>query len=402
MGTPAKPEKKVDYPVHEMKEKGRLVLPPKIIAQIQFLHSHCGTDEWSAILLYDVISGNPSEPKDFELEVKHIFLMDIGTAAATEYEPDGDIVDIFDEIPEAMEWKMGHIHTHHSGSTYFSNVDTSELQENVDKHNYYLSLVVNFNGNYSAKVVFLSEVETKSKMNYLDDSGKTVNFEKTDKEQYMVSIDMRILYGEIGGFFSNRLKQIKKKKKDEEAATAARRTHVGGFGGGYGGYGGNFGGQGWDANRQRHLPAHNQRAISSKIIPDHMTSWEIEKLTKNILALTPDLSTVTGNVYSLLHQIRNDEAASTLYPDYLMNTVEDVINNYFDEALEDNEMLTVLNEVIMCIMKFEAQPVLAETVTEIVGILNMVGQVYLEDTVDEGEKDIADQLEKAEEELKDA
>lgn len=157
MGTPAKTkEKKAEYPIYTMEEKGKLILPPSIISQITYLHSHCGNKEWSGLLLYDVIKGNPSKPEDFELEAKHIFLMDIGTGGATDYETDGDIVDLYDKIPEAMEQKLGHVHTHHSGSAYFSGVDTGELQDNVDKYNYYLSFVVNFNGNYAAKVAFLS------------------------------------------------------------------------------------------------------------------------------------------------------------------------------------------------------------------------------------------------------
>lgn len=386
MGTPAKSKKKIDYPVHEMKEKGRLVIPPEIISQIQFLHSYCGTDEWSGMLLYDVVSGNPSDPENFELKVKHIFLMDIGSAAATEYEPDGDIVDIFDNIPEAMEWKIGHIHTHHSGSTYFSAVDTGELQDNVDKHNYYLSLVVNFNGNYSAKVVFLSEVETKSKMNYLDDSGKTVNFTKADKETHMVSIDMRIFYSGLSDFFTDRLHDVKKEK---EKAKKRIKSFTGYNHSGYNVYG------------QRHLPAHNQRAVGSKVIPEKMTSWEIEKLTRNVLGITPDLTT-EENVYILLHQLRKEETAIdlSLYSEYLMNNIEDVINNYFDDPLDDDEMVIILNEIIMCVSKYETHSVLSDIVEMINGVINMVAQGYIEGSdVDTEENDIATKLAKAEEEL---
>ena len=70
MGTPAQTkEKRAEYPLYEMEEKGKLILPPKIISQIQYLHSHCGKVEWSGLLLYDVIKGNPSKPENFELVV---------------------------------------------------------------------------------------------------------------------------------------------------------------------------------------------------------------------------------------------------------------------------------------------------------------------------------------------
>jgi proteasome lid subunit RPN8/RPN11 len=149
--------KKITYPTYEMESKGRLILPVEIINQIMYLHSSIGKTEWSGLLLYDVISGNPSKPSDFVLKAKHIFLMDVGSAAYTEYETDGDIVDLYDNIEGAMEMKMGHVHSHHDMSAFFSGTDTDELMQNADKHNYYLSLIVNFSGNYVAKVAFLSE-----------------------------------------------------------------------------------------------------------------------------------------------------------------------------------------------------------------------------------------------------
>ena len=52
-------EKKAEYPIYEMEKKGKLILPPDLIAQITYLHSHCDGKEWSGYLVYDV-EGNPS------------------------------------------------------------------------------------------------------------------------------------------------------------------------------------------------------------------------------------------------------------------------------------------------------------------------------------------------------
>ena len=395
MGTPAKKkEVKVDYPIYEMEERGKLILPPEIISQITFLHSHIGKTEWSGMLLYDVVKGNPSKPEDFELEAKHIFLMDIGSAAYTEYEPDGDIVDIYDNIPEAMEWKTGHVHTHHDMTTYFSATDMSELHENVDKHNYYLSLIVAFNGSYTAKVVFLSDMQTISKMNFKDDSGNVKNFQQKKVEKHMVVINMRILFAELGGFFSARLTELV--AKEEAAKKAAEKKREKQYGGGYGGY-------------HQHSPHNNmigfgatgQRAIATKIIPDKMTSWEIENLTKALLML--ELEPV-GNVYSILHQVAREDENMDLYPDYLMSNVEGIIDQYFDDPLEDDEYAIVLKECIMCIKKYEGHVALAAVVGVITETLSLVAQGYEEGGFREaeenqGEGSIAAQLAKAEEEL---
>ena len=387
MGTPAQTkEKKAEYPIYTMEDKGKLILPPEIISQITYLHSHCGSKEWSGLLLYDVIKGNPSKPKDFELEAKHIFLMDIGTAGATDYETDGDIVDLYDQIPEALEQKLGHIHTHHSGSAYFSGVDTGELQDNVDKYNYYLSFVVNFNGNYAAKVAFLSDMHTTSKMNFINDAGVLKHFKQSKVEKHMVIIDMRIMYAELGGFFSDRLEAIVK-KNDAKPKSGFQ------YGAGYGGYQ-----QPGPHNNMAGFGATGQRAIGSKIIPDKMTSWEIEKLTKNILMFDNELKT-ESNVYAVLHQIaKSDDAEMDLYYDYLLNHIDDVLDAYFDDVLlGDDERVIVIKEVLLCIKKFEGLPLLSELINNLEETFEQFMVGYEIDTPDEDH--IANQLQKMENEL---
>ncbi len=398
MGTPAKSkEKRPDFPIYEMEERGKLILSPLIIAQITYLHSHCGKDEWSGLLLYDVKKGNPSKPETFELEVKHIFLMDIGSAGATDYETDGDIVDIYDQIPGAMEMKLGHIHTHHNGSSYFSNIDMGELQDNVDKHNYYLSLVVSFDGNYAAKIAFLSDMHTTSKMNFKDDSGTIKYFKQAKAEKHMVIINMGIYYGEVGGFFSDRLKTVVKKidarEKAEQKAREKKYSMKEDFGGRNPYFKGN------------NLPAHNQHFINNKIIPDKMTSWEIEKLTKNILMFDTDLKT-EDNVYSILHQIvkqEEDESQMGLYFDYMITHTERVMDAFFDTPLDNDEATLVIQEIIMCIKKFEGIDALETLVGNIEEVLDQLVLGYTDvDDIEgiEDDKTIADQLDEMEKEMK--
>ena len=129
---------KKSYPTLTFKKKGQLILTNEILAQIFFLHSNVGKTEWSGLLLYDVVSGSPADPENFVLKARHIFLMDVGSSAFTSYETDGDIVEIYDNIPEAMEMKTGQVHTHHTMDAFFSGTDTDELMQNVDKNNYYL------------------------------------------------------------------------------------------------------------------------------------------------------------------------------------------------------------------------------------------------------------------------
>ena len=138
--------------------------------------------------------------------------------------------------------------------------------------------------------------------------------------------------------------------------------------------------------------------IGSKIIPDKMTSWEIEKLTKNVLLLDVDLKAET-NVYAILHQIAKEtDNNMDLFYDYLLNHIEPVINAFFDDPLEDDEYIAVVKEIIMCINKYEGIPALEGLIHDLTDTFDQFILGY--EAVNEGSEDsIAEQLAQAEREL---
>lgn len=377
-------EKQVEYPIYEMEGKGKLILPQHIISQITFLHSHVGRSEWSGMLLYDVEAGNPSRPEGFVLRAEHIFLMDIGTAGSTEYETDGDIVDMYDEVEGAMEMKTGHIHTHHDMTAYFSGVDMDELMHNVDKYNYYLSLVVNHSGNYSAKVVFLSDMHTTSKMNYKDDSGNMKHFKQSVIKQHMVVINMRILFGGLSDFFTGRLQGIKDKikeaEKKEKELSKSKYSLPEYNGNSMAGYG---------------------RPISNSISPDKMTNWEVEKLTVNVLMFNPDMTSI-GNVYAILNQIvdHNQEAELDLYYEYVKSNLGIVLEAYFDEPLDAADFEVVIGEISNCIGRYKAVTKLAELVKNLDEVFGYALMDQSDENVDE-QDDMSNALEREAAEMED-
>ena len=102
---------------------------------------------------------------------KDVFPMDIGNGVYTEYTFDANIMKAYDENPELMDCKIGHIHSHHSMATFFSGTDTDELRTNATNYNYYLSLIVNNKMEMTAKLAipgtFTGRVE------YKDNEGNT-------------------------------------------------------------------------------------------------------------------------------------------------------------------------------------------------------------------------------------
>jgi len=391
-----KKETEVTYPIHEMDARGKLILPSNIVSQINYLHGQVGKEEWSAMLLYDVKSGSPAKPEDFVLEAKHLFLMDIGTAAYTEYEADSDIVDIYEKLPDAMEWKTGHIHSHHNMSAYFSGTDWSELHTNVDKHNYYLSLIVNFDTKYAAKVAFLSNVHKTAKMNYVDDSGETQHFKNTTVEQQMAVIDMDVYYGLDDQFFYDRYHQVVDKEKERLKQLAAKRKST---------YTtkGYTGGKSIDLSKYRGqndalsgsedtLPFEKGEKAPFEGDPKVMTTVEVENLARNVFAVNGDLDELQS-VYQILYAIAASATEKQeFYYDYLALNVENIIGKFFDQDLEIDEMQIVVDEISKSTLRFSTIPALVDVVK---GITEVLAHFLMDFELQKsGEETIEDKLEK--------
>lgn len=199
----------------KFKNSPKLILSKEFLAEIAYLHATVikGT-EWSGLLYYEIIEGTIKEPNTLKLKARHVFLHDIGTAGSTEYEVDDDIIDFYDQFPEALtKWKVGHMHTHHNMSTNPSSVDIAEIEDNVKHHNYYLSLIVNYDGRYTAIIGI--EVENEGKQKYTDESGVKRYWEiKNHKEVYIIDIDIEF---ETDEWFEDQFINIQKSNVDEKS-----------------------------------------------------------------------------------------------------------------------------------------------------------------------------------------
>ena len=141
--------------------------------------------EWSGILLYKFV-GSIKEPEKAKIILKDIIPMNKGNQTYTEYnfnEKKRDtsgyedrMIDYFNDNPEALEddWLVGHIHSHNSMNVFFSGTDMSELEDNSECHNFYLSLIVNNWMDFCAKVAFRGGVKVSVEQPYmaLDENGQ--------------------------------------------------------------------------------------------------------------------------------------------------------------------------------------------------------------------------------------
>lgn len=159
---------------------------------MKYLCKAISEDEWSGILLYEV-KGSIKDVKNMSLIVKDIIPMDKGSRTYTEYDfvevtangVEDKMIDYIDEFPEAMNWKLGHIHSHNTMDVFFSGTDMSELHDNVHNHDFYLSLIVNNWGDYKAKVATKGTPAEPETVKYTanDENGKPYTIAAQSKKE---------------------------------------------------------------------------------------------------------------------------------------------------------------------------------------------------------------------------
>ncbi len=116
--------------------------------------------EWCGILLFKEISGSLID-KNLEILADKMFLLQLGSEAYVGGENEDMYVDAMESIPDFMNYKCGFLHSHHSMKTFFSQTDSQELEDQCYNHEYFLSLIVNFEGEYTAKISFEGEAQSE-------------------------------------------------------------------------------------------------------------------------------------------------------------------------------------------------------------------------------------------------
>lgn len=193
--------------------RGRLILTKELLDEIDHLHDKVGRTEWCGILFYRHLEGDINEPKSLVLQAEHLYLMDIGSEAYTEADIDVEsVIEMDDQIPDVRNLKKGLIHTHHTMNTFFSGTDMSELHDSTPFHNYYLSLIVNFKGEYCAKVAYIAT--RKTTVNYKNAQDQPI--EATSEKEILAMIDMDIEWETpevvVSDFFRARHEKVKQEK----------------------------------------------------------------------------------------------------------------------------------------------------------------------------------------------
>lgn len=208
--------------------------------QIQYLHNQEKIKglEWSGILLWNKTEGEYADPENLVLTANALHLMDIGTAAYTEYEYEPeDLFDMMNRYPQADpmhveneddRWIMGHIHTHHQMDAFFSGTDMEELRDNAPNHKYYLSLIVNYRNKFVAKLCITGKQE-KTQIVTNSIFGKKITEIPEQNVIYYIDCDIELPQANfiVGDGFEERYKSLIPKPKAPVHYPASTQGKIG-------------------------------------------------------------------------------------------------------------------------------------------------------------------------------
>lgn len=133
-------------------------------------------------MLFYTIEGALGTP-ECSITAQEVFLMDIGNAGSTDYNADPKVVRHMIDNKELLDMQRGHIHSHHSMDVFFSGTDSSELEDNSENYNFYLSLIVNNRGKMTARIAFRATVKSSTVSNITLVGDGSVITSRSEKEQ---------------------------------------------------------------------------------------------------------------------------------------------------------------------------------------------------------------------------
>lgn len=131
----------------------KIIIPANVEEQIRYLCQRIPTKEWSGVLFY-TYEGS-METEDLVVTCKDIYVMDIGSAAYTEFYMSPEVISYMTENPDLLDCQMGLIHSHNNMATFFSGTDTATLLKEGEDRNHFVSLIVNNAGTYTAGITRL-------------------------------------------------------------------------------------------------------------------------------------------------------------------------------------------------------------------------------------------------------
>ena len=262
----------------------KMIIPSYVEERIRIACASVPNLEWSGVLFFKY-KGN-FEDDNLQVICKDILLMDVGSAAYTEWAADADVIAYMAEN-DLLDCQMGIVHSHNTMATFFSGTDTGTLlQEGQDRNNI-VSLIVNNDGTYSAAVtrhVFTeAQVHEKGTYQLFGDGEQSYEEDYETEDEYIEYFMFDIVRKEPNKLFSfiDRLKEVMTKKRTTVVASQSSSGYdYRNYGGGYGSYYGPT------------TPAQPKSAIVNPTVPAPKPAAPFTPIKCTTSLISPKLTTV--------------------------------------------------------------------------------------------------------------
>lgn len=181
----------IQLPFLDLKQVVNIILSDKVWNKIQFLCKNINTVEWSGCIIYD-IKGRLDKPESLEITVLDLIPLDKGSVGFTSYHFDERVLKFMIEN-DYLEYKIGHIHSHHNMKTFFSGTDLEEVNENSEHIKPYLSIIVNNAHEFSAKLAFRIKKLSSTAYQYQDIDNRIMTLELPQEDEYVANYNCKVL-----------------------------------------------------------------------------------------------------------------------------------------------------------------------------------------------------------------
>ena len=212
-------EMKTPSPIQIVKKATyyNMVVTEKVENKIRYICQQLPTVEWSGVLFYTT----QGSFKDDNLKIicQDIYLMDVGSAAYTEFNMSPEVISYMTENPELLDYQSGLIHSHNQMDTFFSGTDVATLKEEGTDRNHFVSLIVNNEGTYTAaitrKISITRNVDEEIQYDSFNGEKVTENSSYVEEDSEFEYFPLKITIEgekEENKILKARLEEIKKNK----------------------------------------------------------------------------------------------------------------------------------------------------------------------------------------------
>jgi len=183
--------RKPQLPFKKIGDKLNVFLSEKAFNKMKFLCENINKIEWSGCIVYS-IEGSLTHRESIHIEVHDLIPLDKGSAAFTSYSFDERVLNFIVEN-NYLEYKIGHLHSHHTMNTFFSGTDLEEVNENSEFIKPYLSIIINNKYEFSCKLAFRLKVLGSSVYEYQDIDNNIKETYTNDKDEYVAYYDCDVI-----------------------------------------------------------------------------------------------------------------------------------------------------------------------------------------------------------------